>query len=129
MAEFFDALLAHWPIVRDGLSWVLFLLGSAAIVVGAIGLVRFPDFYTRLHAAGVTDTAGAELILFAMMLQAPNWLIVAKLAFISFFLFFTSPVATHAIAHAAWVVGLKPLLGPDLKHGGPEDGVKSEERA
>ncbi|MBB5518250.1 monovalent cation/H(+) antiporter subunit G [Amphiplicatus metriothermophilus] len=102
-------------LVRDLASWALFIVGSAGVAIGAVGIVRFPDFYTRLHAAGVTDTAGAELIILAMMLQAPNWLVVAKLAFIGFFLFFTSPVATHAIAHAAWVSGLKPLLGPELK--------------
>ena len=104
-----------WGLVRDVISAALFLIGSAAVVVGAIGLVRFPDFYTRMHAAGVTDTAGAELIIFAMMLQAPSWLVVSKLAFIAIFLFFTSPVATHAIGHAAWIVGQRPLLGADLK--------------
>jgi len=109
--------LADWGLIRDVISWSLFLVGSAAIVIGAIGMVRFPDFYTRLHAAGVTDTAGAELILLAMAFQAPpNWLVVAKLAFIGFFLFMTSPVATHAIAHAAWAVGLKPLTGPSLTY-------------
>jgi multicomponent Na+:H+ antiporter subunit G len=96
----------------------LFLLGSAGIVTGAIGIVRFPDFYTRMHASGITDTAGAELILLAMILQAPSWLIVAKLVFIGFFLFMTSPVSTHAIAHAAWTVGLRPMLGADLKREG-----------
>lgn len=99
----------------DILSWALFLAGGFAVVTGSLGLVRFPDFYTRLHAAGVTDTAGAELIVVAMMLQAPSWLVVAKLGFIAAFLFLTSPVATHAIAHAAWMVGFKPLLGPGLR--------------
>ncbi|GAB4527341.1 MAG: monovalent cation/H(+) antiporter subunit G [Amphiplicatus sp.] len=110
--------LIDWGLIRDLASWGLFLIGSAAVVTGAIGIVRFPDFYTRVHAAGVTDTGGAELIIVAMMLQAPNWLVAAKLAFIGIFLFFTSPVATHAIAHAAWVSGLKPLLGPELKREG-----------
>lgn len=113
-----ETLLQWWPMVRDLLSWALFLLGSAAVVTGAIGIVRFPDFYTRMHAVGVTDTAGAELMILAMMLQAPDWLIVAKLGFIGFFLFFTSPVSTHALAHAAHVGGLKPLLGPELKREG-----------
>ncbi len=107
-------------LIRDILSWGLFLLGGAGVVIGAIGIVRFPDFYTRLHASGITDTAGAELILLGMILQAPNWLVVAKLVFVGFFLFMTSPVSTHAIAHAAWVVGLRPMLGPDLKREGEE---------
>ncbi|MEM9262799.1 MAG: monovalent cation/H(+) antiporter subunit G [Pseudomonadota bacterium] len=104
-------------VIRDVLAFVLFAIGSVAVVVGAIGIVRFPDFYTRLHAAGVTDTAGAELILIGMMLQAPNWLIVAKLGFIGFFLFLTSPVATHAVAHAGWIGGVRPMLGPELERG------------
>jgi multicomponent Na+:H+ antiporter subunit G len=107
-----------WGLVRDILAWGLFLLGAAAVVVGALGIVRFPDFYTRLHGAGITDTAGAELMILAMMLQAPNWLVVAKLAFIGIFLGLTSPVATHAIAHAAWMVGFRPMEGPDLRYDG-----------
>lgn len=108
-------------LVRDILSWILFALGGAGVVIGAVGILRFPDFYTRLHAAGITDTAGAELILMGMMLQAlPNWLLFAKLLFVAFFLFMTSPVSTHAIAHAAWVVGLRPLLGAELKREGDE---------
>ncbi len=103
-------------LARDILSWILFLAGGFAVATGALGLVRFPDFYTRLHAAGVTDTAGAELIVFAMMVQAPNWMVVAKLGFIGAFLILTSPLATHAIAHAAWMVGFKPLIGPSLRY-------------
>lgn len=105
-------------LIRDILSWALMLAGGFAVVTGAIGLVRFPDFFTRLHAAGVTDTAGAELIILGMMLQSPTWLHVAKLAFIGAFLFLTSPVATHAIAHAAWMTGFKPMQGPDLRYEG-----------
>ncbi|NOX82857.1 MAG: monovalent cation/H(+) antiporter subunit G [Alphaproteobacteria bacterium] len=108
--------MIDWLLVRDIASWALILLGSAAVVTGALGLVRFPDFYTRLHAAGVTDTAGAELIIFGMMLQAPTWIVVAKLGFIAVFLGLTSPVATHAIAHAAWMVGFRPLVGARLRY-------------
>lgn len=115
MSDFLSILAHYWPLAREALSWALFLIGGAAVVIGAIGLVRFPDFYTRMHAAGITDTAGAGLMLAAMALQAPSWQVVAKLAFIGAFLFFTSPTATHAVAHAAWIVGRKPLLGPELK--------------
>jgi multicomponent Na+:H+ antiporter subunit G len=107
-------------LLLDIASGFLFVVGGVGVVVGAIGIVRFPDFYTRLHAAGITDTAGAELIMLGMILQAPNFLVAAKLIFVGFFLFMTSPVATHAIAHAAWVVGLRPMLGPDLRREGEE---------
>ena len=110
--------MEHLDLIRDIASWVLFLVGGAMVVIGAVGLVRFPDFFTRLHAAGVTDTAGAELIIIGMMLQSPSWLQVAKLGFIGIFLLLTSPVATHALAHAAWMTGFKPMQGKDLRYDG-----------
>ena len=103
-------------LARDILSWGCFIFGGLAVIAGSLGLVRFPDFYTRLHAAGVTDTGGAEMILIGMLLQSPSWIVAVKLFFVGAFLFFTSPVATHAIAHSAWMVGLKPLEGPELKY-------------
>ncbi|MEO1250873.1 MAG: monovalent cation/H(+) antiporter subunit G [Pseudomonadota bacterium] len=103
-------------LVLDILSWALFIIGGTGVVVGILGMVRFPDFYTRLHGAGITDTAGAELMILAMILQAPSWIVVAKLAFIGFFLGMTSPVATHAIAHAAWMTGFRPMEGADLRY-------------
>lgn len=96
------------------LSWVLILLGGGFLLTGGIGLLRLPDFYTRLHAAGITDTLGAQLILIGMMVQAGPTLLTVKLIFISLFLFLTSPTSTHAIANAAFTAGLKPLLAvPD----------------
>ena len=105
--------------VLDLLSWVLFVAGGALVVIGAVGILRFPDFYSRLHAAGVTDTFGADLMILAMMLQAGNFITVVKLLFVFIFLILTSPVSTHAIAHAAFVRGLNPLLGKDLHY--PEE--------
>ena len=102
--------------VLDVLTWVLFGIGGVLIVAGALGLVRFPDFYTRLHAAGVTDTMGADLILLGMALQAGDLVTIVKLFFIFVFLILTSPVSTHAVAHAAYVRGLNPLTGADLTY-------------
>ena len=99
-------------IARDVAGWIFFLSGGLFILAGAIGVVRFPDFYTRMHAAGVTDTLGAELMLIGMAVQTDNVLIIIKLVFIAFFLFMTSPVATHSVAHAAFVAKIKPRLGP-----------------
>ena len=86
--------------------------GLFFVLAGTIGVLRLPEFYSRLHAAGMTDTLGAELILFALILQADNLQMVLKLLLVAFFLFITSPTATHAVAHAAFRAGLKPLLGP-----------------
>ena len=109
-----------WAVIADLLSWALILAGGGFLISGAVGLIRFPDFYTRIHAAGVTDTLGADLILFGMALQATTWIEVVKLVLIGLFLFFTSPTSSHAAAQAAFVAGMNPMLGPDLKRGEDE---------
>ncbi|MEC8750941.1 MAG: monovalent cation/H(+) antiporter subunit G, partial [Pseudomonadota bacterium] len=100
-------------LVLDLISAGLLAAGSIFVLIGGFGLIRLPDFYTRLHAAGITDTLGAELILLGLMFQAGLSLVTVKLILISLFIFFTSPTATHAVANAARVMGLKPMLVPD----------------
>ena len=96
--------------IIDILSWILLLAGGVLGIVGGIGIHRFPEFYSRLHAAGITDTLCAMLILAGLGLQA-GWSIAAfKLALIFLFLFLTSPTASHALANAALHSGLKPRL-------------------
>ena len=89
----------------DALSWVLLAAGGAFCAVGALGLLRMPDFFTRMHAASVTDTLGAGLILLGLIVQAGASLATVKLIVIGLLIFFTSPTATHALAR-----GLKPML-------------------
>ena len=96
------------PLVIDIFSWIFLLLGSFLCITGGIGLFRFPDFYTRIHAAAVTDL-GAGLILIGLMLQAGWGLILAKLVMVLLFVLISSPVASHALAKAALHSGLKPL--------------------
>ncbi|MBL4854714.1 MAG: monovalent cation/H(+) antiporter subunit G [Robiginitomaculum sp.] len=93
------------------IAGVLMIGGVFFVLAGAIGVIRMPDFYTRMHAAGVTDTLGAELILLGLIVQAGFSQTSIKLVFIAFFLFLTSPTATHAVVGAAWQSGLKPKLG------------------
>jgi multicomponent Na+:H+ antiporter subunit G len=104
--------------VAEVLSWVFILSGAAFVVIGGIGLLRLPDFYTRIHAAGITDTMGAWLMLVGLMFQAGWTLVTVKLVMLLFFLLATSPLATHALAKAAYLRDLRPLLGPELT---PED--------
>ena len=108
-------------LVLDLISAGLLAAGSIFVLIGAFGLIRLPDFYTRLHAAGITDTLGAELILLGLMFQAGLSLVTVKLILISLFIFFTSPTATHAVANAARVMGLKPMLVPDKDLENAED--------
>jgi multicomponent Na+:H+ antiporter subunit G len=84
--------------------------GGFFCVVGGIGVLRMPDFYTRMHATSVTETLGAGLILLGLALQAGLTLVTAKLLMIGLLIFFASPTATHALARAALVRGVKPLL-------------------
>ena len=93
----------------DGLSWLCLLGGGFFCVVGALGLVRMPDFLTRMHAASVIETLGAGLILLGLMLQAGFNLVFAKLIMLGLLLLLTSPSATHALAKAALARGLVPL--------------------
>ncbi len=93
----------------DGLSWLCLLGGGFFCVVGALGLVRMPDFLTRMHAASVIETLGAGLILLGLMLQAGFTLVFAKLVMLGLLLLLTSPSATHALAKAALARGLVPL--------------------
>ena len=71
------------------------------MIIGAFGMLRFSDFWARLHAASVIDSGGMIFLLLGMCLQASDWLIFFKLAFIGLFLFITGPTATHALAKAA----------------------------
>ena len=91
-------------------SWACLLLGSAFCIIGGIGLIRLPDFYSRIHGGGITDTLGAGLVMLGLMLQAGWSLVTVKLVLIMLFLLLTSPVASHAIARAARHSGLEPKL-------------------
>lgn len=96
--------------IVDILSWICLVLGGLFGIVGGIGMHRFPDFYTRLHAAGTTDTLCAALFLLGLGLQAGLTLASFKLFLIFVFIFFTSPTASHSVANAAMIGGLKPVL-------------------
>jgi len=93
----------------DILSWILILIGGAFGVIGGIGIVRMPSFFTRIHAAGMAETMCAPPILLAMMIQSGWTLVTFKLVLILIFLFLTSPTATHALAKAALHGGVQPL--------------------
>jgi len=101
-------------LIAEVLSWVFIITGSTFVIIGGIGLLRLPDFYARIHAAGITDTMGAWLILIGLMFQAGWTLVTAKLLFLLFFLVATSPLASHALAKAAFLRDLAPMLGPEL---------------
>lgn len=96
----------------DILSWLLLTAGGAFVFIGGLGALRMPNLYTRMHAASLTDTMGAILILGGIMLQAGMTLATIKLAAILLFLLLTSPTASNALASAAILSGLQPEEGP-----------------
>jgi multicomponent Na+:H+ antiporter subunit G len=82
-------------------SSLLLLIGSFLCFTGGLGILRFPDFYTRMHAVGVTDTLATAMILIGLILHNPDFLVDVKLLIILLMTIFLSPTASHALANAA----------------------------
>ena len=110
----------------DAASWLLLLGGSFFLLTGSLGMVRLPDVFTRMHAAGMTDTMGAGLILAGLGVQALGdsmHLVAFRLALVLAFVWFTSPIATHAVAKAALAGGVAPYARPEAD--GPDGAAAS----
>ncbi len=116
--------MSLWSLFIEAGSWLLIVSGSVFLIIGAVGTLRFPDFWSRLHAASVTDSAGMILLVAGMGLQAGISLVTVKLVLIGIFLFLTGPTATHAIANAALVTGLRPPEGKGLVGAEPAPPVR-----
>ncbi|GIX46782.1 MAG: hypothetical protein KatS3mg131_0993 [Candidatus Tectimicrobiota bacterium] len=93
----------------------LLLCGLGFILAGVVGVVRLPDFYTRLHAMGKCDTLGVALVVVALALEQGISLLSAKLLLISVFIALANPTATHALGRAALRAGLCPWQGEGEK--------------
>ncbi len=94
--------------------------GIFFMFTGVVGLLRLPDFYTRLHATGKCDTLGEVLIIAGLLLyhlfhypETP--LVPVKLLFLIIFIFLANPTATHAIMKAAYNTGVKPWKKGDAR--------------
>ncbi len=101
--------------ILDLMSWVALAAGSVFCIIGAVGLIRMPDFYSRIHAGGIIDTMGAGLVLFGLVLHAGLTLVAVKLILLFLFSLIAGPTAVHALAKAAFHSGMKPLTGPGGK--------------
>jgi multicomponent Na+:H+ antiporter subunit G len=99
----------------DVASWLCILAGSFFTLAGALGLVRMPEIFTRMHAASVIDTLGIGLLIIGMMLQAGFTLVTLKLIFLLVLFFYTGPVVTHALAQACLHEGVTPELSEDRR--------------
>jgi multicomponent Na+:H+ antiporter subunit G len=104
----------------DIASWILMSVGGVFVFIGGLGALRMPDLYTRMHAAGITDSIAPILIIPGIILQAGLTLASVKLLVILVFLLLTGPTASNALASAALLAGnrseqgkLKPTAVPE----------------
>lgn len=114
-------------LVIDILSGLLIAAGVVALLTGSLGLLRLPDLYSRTHAVGMMDTAGVGFIILGLIVHEGFTLISVKLALVGIFLFFTSPISTHAVAQVAYRSGLKPVGDDDpAEDPGSDDRKRSD---
>ncbi len=95
-------------LIQQVLAWALIAAGSGFLLIGAFGVLRLPDFWARLHAASIGDSAGMLLLFAGMAVHSGLTLVTVKLIIIALFLLLTGPTSTHATANAAFVSGLRP---------------------
>ena len=100
-------------ILLEAAGWACLVLGSVFCMIGGLGMLRMPDLFTRAHAAGLTDTLGAALILVGLMTQIELGQVTVKLLMVLVFLWITSPTATHALMKAAFAAGIHAPEEPD----------------
>ena len=107
--------------IINTISVILISIGIVFFIGGAVGVLRFPDFYTRMHAAGKGDTCSMLLILTGLALfqlndpTLANFLVVGKIFFITLFIMITSPTSTHALIKAGFEEGIKMWKREDSK--------------
>ena len=85
--------------MKDIITGTFFFIGSMSIIIGACGLIKLPDVFSRIHAAGMIDTGGTAFFLLGMIVQSGWSLITVKLILIGIFIFFTSPVTSNVKAN------------------------------
>lgn len=105
---------------------VSILAGAFFVLTGALGILRMPDFFSRLHPAGVTDSLGIPFVLIGLMLHAGLTLVSGKLLLLMLFLLLTSPTACHALARAAFLSGMADKESDTLKKAEQGESVKNE---
>ena len=97
-------------------------MGLLLIAGGSLGLLRFPDLYTRLHAANVADVVGSVIVVLGLAIAAPDWGIAVRLLLLAALLMALGPTLTHLVAQAAHAAGLAPIAG---RYAAPRPGATS----
>ena len=83
------------------IAGILMISGACVVLVGGLGLLRLPDFFCRLHGAGVIDTLGIWLVVAGLLCHADTWVSGFKLVLLAVLTMLLSPVVSHALARAA----------------------------
>ncbi|MDF2965353.1 MAG: hypothetical protein K0Q51_741 [Rickettsiaceae bacterium] len=92
-------------------GWSLMLAGALLIISALLGIIRFPDFYTRAHASGISDSFGIPLLLIGLAFLQPELISSLKLILLAIIIFIICPGSTHALVKSAWISKLTPLTG------------------
>ncbi len=92
------------------LSTVLLWISGIFAILGALGMLKFPDIYTRSHAATLISMGGMSLALIALILRAPWSIHSAKVFLVLIINLFSNPTSTHIIANTAYKLGIKPKV-------------------
>ncbi len=100
-------------LLLDAATWAFILIGLFFMLTGSIGVLRMPDVFCRMHAAGMTDTMGAGFVLLGLSLHAGFSLVLVRIILIYAFILVTSPISSHALARAALAGGVEPYRVQD----------------
>lgn len=109
-------------LLRLGVSGLVVAGGLLLVAGGSLGLLRFPDLYTRLHAANVADVAGTVIVIAGLAITAPNWDVALRLIMLAALMISVGPVLTQLVANAAHAAGLAPIAG---RYSAPRPGAPS----
>ncbi|MGI9509205.1 MAG: monovalent cation/H(+) antiporter subunit G [Geminicoccaceae bacterium] len=104
-------------ILADIATFLCLVAGIVSMLIGSYGMLKLPDVFTRMHAAGMVDTLGLGLIMIGLIIQAGFSLVSFKLILIVIFVVYTGPAVTHALARAAQYNGVKPRLDTESEQG------------
>lgn len=113
-------------LTRLGVSGIVIAVGLLLIAGGALGLLRFPDLYTRLHAANVADVVGSVVVVLGLAIAAPDWGVALRLLLLAALLMALGPTLTHLVAQAAHAAGLAPIAG---RYAAPRPGATTSSKS
>ena len=97
------------------IAFICFVGSFLAFALGTLGLYRFPDPYTRMHAIGMGDTMGVGLIGLGLLLLSPSWILRIKIIVIFLLFWIINPTMTHLVAKAGFLHGIQPKKGTRLR--------------